>query len=330
MKYYLLDENKNLVEGFDKEGFLALLEQAIEQGSLEDIDEDSAVASKIRSVLNGTTHHIEFVTQAQYNQLVADEELVVNTYYFITDDTTAEDLEEVVERNTTDINELKNRTADLEELTEQLEDYSLTYQGYGEPLQTYLELARQFYLANANDEIALKRNCVCREVYPLKISFLQFYYSQSGISLRWELTANGNLTSGFAMYSGSAWTIYYDNETSFTKNTWTSIALGSSGEVVLRPSTDTLFVVLKGVGNNALYRVNFGVVPIFRETLSSNLYTINTSVEGSSNANPNYRYRLDIIYDYEGNTTLKVYEYNGTSWSLLTGESKYIMYKQIR
>lgn len=91
-KYYLLDENKNLVEGFDKEGFLALLEQAIEDGSLENIDENSAVASKIKSLLNGTTHNIEFVTEAQYNQLVIDEELVPNTYYFITDDTTLEDL----------------------------------------------------------------------------------------------------------------------------------------------------------------------------------------------------------------------------------------------
>ena len=96
-KYYLLDENKNLVEGFDKEGFLALLEEAIEQGSLENIDEDSAVASKLRSALNGTTHHIEFVTQAPYNQLVAQGQLVANTYYFITDDTTAEDLEDAIQ-----------------------------------------------------------------------------------------------------------------------------------------------------------------------------------------------------------------------------------------
>ena len=95
-KYYLLDENKNLIEGFDKEGFLGLLEQAIEQGTLENIDEDSAVASKLRSALNGSTHHIEFLTQAQYNQLVADEELVANTYYFITDDTTLEGLEEQI------------------------------------------------------------------------------------------------------------------------------------------------------------------------------------------------------------------------------------------
>lgn len=119
-KYYLLDENKNLVEGFDKEGFLALLEQAIEEGSLENIDENSAVASKIRSILNGTTHNIEFVTQAQYNQLVSDEELVPNTYYFITDDTTAEGLENALnnlgDRLTSDEERLTNAEQRLEEL----------------------------------------------------------------------------------------------------------------------------------------------------------------------------------------------------------------------
>lgn len=112
-KYYLLDENKNLVEGFDKEGFLALLEQAIDQGSLENIDEDSAVASKIRSVLNGTTHHIEFVTQAQFNQLEAEGKLVANTYYFITDDTTAEDLEGAIETLQEDLEEEKNTRTQL-------------------------------------------------------------------------------------------------------------------------------------------------------------------------------------------------------------------------
>lgn len=106
-KYYLLDENKNLVEGFDKEGFLALLEQAIEDGSLENIDENSAVASKLRSVLNGTTHNIEFVTEAQYNQLEAEGELVPNTYYFITDDTTYEGLETTINQVLEDIEALQ-------------------------------------------------------------------------------------------------------------------------------------------------------------------------------------------------------------------------------
>lgn len=108
-KYYLLDENKNLVEGYDKEGFLALLEEAIEQGSLENIDENSAVASKLRSVFNGTTHHIEFVTQAQYNELETEGELVPNTYYFITDDTTLEEFEETINQLSDKVDELEER-----------------------------------------------------------------------------------------------------------------------------------------------------------------------------------------------------------------------------
>lgn len=127
-KYYLLDENKNLIEGYTKEQFLGILEQAIEDGDLSGIDEDSAVASKLRSTINGTTHHIEFVTQAQYNQLLADEDLVPNTYYFITDDDTAEDLENA-------INDLQVGTNSLESIIEQIEDGSIVV-GKAEEVET--------------------------------------------------------------------------------------------------------------------------------------------------------------------------------------------------
>lgn len=114
MAFYVLDENKNLVEAFDKEGFLGLLEQAIEDGDLSGIDEDSAVASKLRSIINGTTHHIEFVTQAQYNQLAQDEELVAGTYYFITDDETAEEFADAIEALQTALNNLNERLTNVE------------------------------------------------------------------------------------------------------------------------------------------------------------------------------------------------------------------------
>lgn len=94
--FFVLDENKNLIEGYDKEGVLALLEQAIEDGDLSGIEADSAFVSKLKSLVNGTTHHIEFVTQAQYNAIEQAGTLVPNTYYFITDDDTAEDLENAV------------------------------------------------------------------------------------------------------------------------------------------------------------------------------------------------------------------------------------------
>lgn len=96
MAFYVLDENKNLVLSFDAEGFLAILQQAIADQSLANIDPDSAVASKLRSIINGTVHHIEFVTAAQYSDLVNRGEIVAGTYYFITDDTTEEDLEAAI------------------------------------------------------------------------------------------------------------------------------------------------------------------------------------------------------------------------------------------
>lgn len=81
-KYYLLDENKNLVE-------VVNIEDNLFRTRLE----------KLHSEVNNTDHNIEFVTQAQYNQLEHDGELVANTYYFITDDTTVEDLEEHINQN---------------------------------------------------------------------------------------------------------------------------------------------------------------------------------------------------------------------------------------
>ena len=97
MAYYVLDDHNNRIAAFDQEGFLAVLQQAIADQSLENIDPDSAVASKLRSVINGTTHHIEFVTQAEYNTLAQGGELIEGCYYFITDDTTEEDIEEALD-----------------------------------------------------------------------------------------------------------------------------------------------------------------------------------------------------------------------------------------
>ena len=117
--FFVIDENKNLIEGLDKEGVIALLEQAIEDGDLSHIEADSAFVSKLKSLVNGTTHHIEFVTQAQFNQLEHDDELVSNTYYFITDDDTAQDLENAV-------NNLLSRADDLENAVNNILDGTTT------------------------------------------------------------------------------------------------------------------------------------------------------------------------------------------------------------
>lgn len=115
MAYYVLDDEKNLVAAFDREGVLGVLEQAIREGSLENIDEDSAVASKLKSNISGGSYHIEFCTQAKYNELKAAGELVAGTYYFITDDTTAEDLEMHITQNDARIDAADAQIAALDE-----------------------------------------------------------------------------------------------------------------------------------------------------------------------------------------------------------------------
>ena len=107
MKYFVLDENKNVHEAYTKEDVLALLEQAIEDGDLSHIEEDSAFVTKIKSLISGGTYHIDFCTQAKYNELKAQGQLIANCYYFITDDNSLSNLEETVEEMQGDIDDLE-------------------------------------------------------------------------------------------------------------------------------------------------------------------------------------------------------------------------------
>lgn len=90
---YVIDENNNKKEAFDKEETLAALEKAIEDGSLAGITADSGFIKKIQCCVSGVTNQVAFVTQAKYNEIESAGILTPNTLYFITDDTTADDLE---------------------------------------------------------------------------------------------------------------------------------------------------------------------------------------------------------------------------------------------
>lgn len=91
--YFVLDDNNNKVEAYDKEEVLALLEKAIADGSLAGITENSGFIKKIKCCVTGGTSRVAFVSQAKYNELQANNELIANCLYIITDDTTAEDME---------------------------------------------------------------------------------------------------------------------------------------------------------------------------------------------------------------------------------------------
>lgn len=97
MSYFVLDENNNRVEAYSKEEVLSVLAQAIADGSLSSITADAGFISKLKSYVDGGTFKIAFITQAKYNELVASNQLVSNCFYYITDDTTCEDIEASIE-----------------------------------------------------------------------------------------------------------------------------------------------------------------------------------------------------------------------------------------
>lgn len=89
MAYYVFDENNNKIEVTDKV-LTALVEQ-------------------IRCCVSGTYFKEAFVTQAKYNELVANGLLVENCIYNISDDTTCEDIDASLKEIKDDLRELNNQ-----------------------------------------------------------------------------------------------------------------------------------------------------------------------------------------------------------------------------
>lgn len=90
--FYVLDNNNNKVEAFDKEGVLNAINTAIADGSLANLVADAAFISKLKCCVSGVTNKVAFVTQDKYNELFTSGGLIENCYYYITDDTTYSDI----------------------------------------------------------------------------------------------------------------------------------------------------------------------------------------------------------------------------------------------
>lgn len=90
--FYVLDEQNNKIEAFDKEGVLNAIETAIANGSLASLLADAGFISKLKCCVTGGTNKVAFVTQAKYNELGATDALLDNCLYIITDETTSEDI----------------------------------------------------------------------------------------------------------------------------------------------------------------------------------------------------------------------------------------------
>lgn len=96
MAFYVLDENHNLIEAYDKEGVLAVIEKAIADGSLSGLVADASFVTQLKCCVSGQTNKIAFVTQAKYNELAKNNQTIANCYYYITDDTTLDEIDEML------------------------------------------------------------------------------------------------------------------------------------------------------------------------------------------------------------------------------------------
>lgn len=148
MAYYVLDDNNNKIEGASLEEVMNILNQAIADGTLENIVKDSAFVTKLKCCVGGDTHQIAFVTQAKYNELASSGGLLENAYYYIIDDTTCEDINKALELLNDAVKDLETRVAALESV-EKL-TYSVTENknlliipNANEPLEAYVEISGQ-------------------------------------------------------------------------------------------------------------------------------------------------------------------------------------------
>jgi len=93
---YVLDENNNRKEAYDKEEVLALLNKAIQDGTLANVVADAAFISKLKCCVTGGTNNVAFIPEAKYNEMLANKTLKEDTLYIITDDQTGDNIERVI------------------------------------------------------------------------------------------------------------------------------------------------------------------------------------------------------------------------------------------
>lgn len=102
--FYVLDENNNKIEAFDKEGVLNAIETAIANGSLASLVADAAFVTKLKCCVTGQTNKVAYVTEAKLNELETQGLLETGVEYHITDDSSLALIETAVK----DVNDILN------------------------------------------------------------------------------------------------------------------------------------------------------------------------------------------------------------------------------
>lgn len=111
MKHIIDDADKNKYEAFTKEEVLEVIQEAISSGELP--DEINGLVLRFKNPVDNQSYKIAFCTQAKYNELESGGQLEANCIYYITDDTTLDDLEDYIDNQ----DEILNNKIDNEVAT---------------------------------------------------------------------------------------------------------------------------------------------------------------------------------------------------------------------
>lgn len=111
MKHLFDDVDKNKYEAYDKAEVLALIQEVAESGELP--DEINGLVITLKNYIDNQAYKIAFCTQAKYNELEASGTLETNCYYFITDDTSYDDIVESLNNINGGLTDANNEIDDI-------------------------------------------------------------------------------------------------------------------------------------------------------------------------------------------------------------------------
>ena len=113
MKHIFDDADKNKYEAYTKQEVLEVIQEAISSGELP--EEINGLVLTFKNPVDNQAYKIAFCTQAKYNELVAAGQIEENCYYFITDDSSFDDLENAITTLQTGVNQHTSEIEDIKQ-----------------------------------------------------------------------------------------------------------------------------------------------------------------------------------------------------------------------
>lgn len=119
---FVRGDSKSIFEGMTREQILAAIVQAIEGGTIGDVD--TGFITRIKEMNAGQQLRFWVGTSAEYNQLVENEQTESNVLYIKTDDTSPENISNAIAQAAAKIEQLETDAADA---LDQIDDLITAY-----------------------------------------------------------------------------------------------------------------------------------------------------------------------------------------------------------